>query len=29
MLVLIKITYCSDGPLLWFVCHPEKAAFYG
>jgi len=29
MLVLIKITYCSDEPLLWFEGHSEKAAFYG
>jgi len=29
MLVLIKITYCSDGPLLWFKGRSEKAAFCG
>jgi len=29
MHVLIKITYCSDGQLLWLEGHFEKAAFSG
>jgi len=29
MLVLIKITYCRGGPLIWFGRHFEKAAFSG
>jgi len=29
MLVLIKITYCRDGQLLWLQGHFEKAAFSG
>jgi len=29
MLVLIKMTYCRDGQLIWLEGHFEKAAFVG
>jgi len=29
MLVLIKITYCGDGQLIWLGDHFEKVAFGG
>jgi len=29
MLVLIEITFCRDGQLIWLEGHFEKAAFSG